>query len=147
MATKQYEIRKVDNCFLVRTTGDWDLQNDLSYISDLSDALKSRQGKAFYLVVDMRGLAVPDSVKNSKKNYPIHLDRRNQQGEIWLMDDFSQTEHLLIYFEKVGFELKRTTEPGEFIDWLYQRIAPHTLNEIVSWIGDADSSKNNRQLA
>lgn len=147
MANSNYDIRKVGNCFLVRKTGTWDLRTDLHYISDLSEALKRRQGNAFYLVVDMRGLEVPEQVKNAKKNYPVALDRRNQQGEIWLIDDIHQSDHLLIYFKNVSFELKRTTEPGECIDWLYRRITPQTLNEVVTWLGESNSSKNNRQLA
>lgn len=134
MTSKNFHIQVVDNCFLVKKSGLWSLATDLQYISALSDMLENRQGTAFYMLVDMRGLNVPEEVKFHKEKYPIILDRRNQKGEIWLQDDPKQTDHLLRYFEDVTFELKRTVHKAQFVDWLGERLAPSTMDAINTWL-------------
>ncbi len=136
MANKKYHIQCVDNCFLVKKTGSWDLSTDLQYISELADALVKRQGNAFYLIVDMRGLQVPDDVKHAKQRYPVILDRRNQLGEIWLLDDPQQSSHLLTYFEHVRFELQQTTQRDAFLQWLSARLTPRTLQAVTRWLDE-----------
>lgn len=136
MTSSKYRIQTIDNCFLVKKSGLWDLSTDLHYISALSDVLEQRQGNAFYMLVDMRGLTVPEHVKNHKDRYPIVLDRRNQKGEIWLQDDPAQSAHLLRYFKDVTFELKRTVHQAQFEDWLRLRLAPHTMEAVCSWLNE-----------
>ena len=136
MATKKYHIQAIGHCFLVKKSGLWELSTDLQYIAELAEELKKRQGNAFYLVVDMRGMVIPEHVKNNNEKYPIFLDRRNQKGEIWLLDDFAQADHLLKYFKNVSFELKRTTSRDECIEWLTQHLSKPTLDAVSLWLDE-----------
>ncbi|GGW90434.1 hypothetical protein GCM10007391_25810 [Alteromonas halophila] len=124
------------HCFVVRKSGLWELSTDLQYISELADILNKRQGNAFYLIVDMRGMRVPQEVKSNNEKYPIFLDRRNQKGEIWLLDDFAQADHLLKYFKQVSFALKRTTSRDECVEWLAQYLSPSEADAVTTWLDE-----------
>ncbi|WP_033186086.1 hypothetical protein [Paraglaciecola mesophila] len=108
-----YQIKVKSRLIVIRTTGNWNLQTDMAYLSDLGEAMHSMRGNAWAVLVDMRGWVVPASVSTSPFKSDVILDRRNQKLECWIVDEPSQGEALLPYFKQAGIVPKRFTDPKD----------------------------------
>ncbi len=108
-----YQIKVKSRLIVIRTTGNWNLQTDMAYLSDLGEAMYSMRGNAWAVLVDMRGWVVPASVSTSPFKSDVILDRRNQKLECWIVDEPSQGEALLPYFKQAGIVPKRFTDPKD----------------------------------
>lgn len=86
--------------------GNWDMQTDLAYLTELSEAFSAHSKKPWALFVDMRGLTIHHSLKSFNNQHPIFLDRRNQKYECWLLSEPGQADHLIFYVE--GAKVKLT---------------------------------------
>lgn len=91
-----HSITCFDALIFVNLQGQWSIQHDLAYLSDLAEVLTHMRGKVWTLIVDMRGWHVPDSIRHAK--YHVDLDRRNQKAECWIVDNPKDNEYLLVYF-------------------------------------------------
>ncbi len=118
MVTPSFSLKSHDNLLLAKTTGDWDLSTDIAYLAEASDAMASRKGRPFYMLVDMRGWRVSDEVKYATIKETLVLDRRGQKGECWLMDSPHQGNYLLPYFSHFRFTLERVTTPVGVEKWM-----------------------------
>lgn len=136
MPTPSFSIKTCGNCILIKKTAEWDFKTDIAYLSALCDEMNKRKGKAFYVVADMRGWRVPDSVKQSKAKVPIVMDRRNQKGEIWLLSELRDAEHLLQYFKDEPFPLERVTTTEALLRWIAPRVTESVTREITIWLSE-----------
>jgi hypothetical protein len=118
LPSASYQINVKSRLIVIRTTGEWSLQTDMAYLSDLGEAMHSMRGNAWAVLVDMRGWVVPASVSASPLKSDVILDRRNQKLECWVVDEPSQGEALLPYFKQAGIVPKRFTDPNDAYAYL-----------------------------
>jgi hypothetical protein len=81
----------------VELCGEWSTNNDLAYLSELSESIGKMRGQNWTMVVDMRKWQVPESIRQSK--YKIQLDRRNQKAECWIVNQLDDNEYLVPFFK------------------------------------------------
>lgn len=136
MSAPSFSINTSGNCILIKKTADWDLKTDIAYLSALCEQMLKRKGKAFYVVVDMRGWHVPDSVKQAKIKSTNKLDRRNQKGEIWLLSELTAADHLLHHFKDEPFPLERVTTSDALLAWITPRVTESVSKEIAQWLSE-----------
>lgn len=134
MPTPSFSIKTCGNCILIKKSVVWDLKTDIAYLGALCNEMNKRKGKAFYVVADMRGWRAPDAVKQSKAKVAISMDRRNQKGEIWLLNEITATDHLLPFFEGEPFPLERVTTSDALLAWITPRISENVAEEIALWL-------------
>ena len=60
-----YQINVKSRLIIVHTSGEWTLQTDMAYLSDLGEAIQSMRGNTWAVLVDMRGWLVPKSVSTT----------------------------------------------------------------------------------
>lgn len=129
-----FDIQKLDDVILIRTSGDWSLSLDVAYLGELSEVFLSARNRAFTVFVDMRGWKVPDSVRYTKIKNKLHLDRRSQQAEFWLSDNLKENEYLLEFFKEFHFPLVRITDEAQAWDLLSNKLCPKTrMPTIIEW--------------
>jgi hypothetical protein len=130
-----YHIEQFKNCILVTLRGEWDMATNIRYLGELSDCLEKRSGKPFHLIVDMRVWQDPKSDSNMKMKSTVKLDRRNQQSELWLEDDDSETNHIVEnFFLDVAFTLDRTKDVSAFMQLCENKAEPIVVDYIKSWV-------------
>ncbi|WP_339901212.1 hypothetical protein [Paraglaciecola polaris] len=108
-----YQINVKSRLIIVHTSGEWTLQTDMAYLSDLGEAMQSMRGNTWAVLVDMRGWLAPKSVSTSPLKSDVTLDRRNQKLECWIVDELSQGDALMPYFTQSGIVPKRFMDPQE----------------------------------
>lgn len=109
--SKKFSIRVCGQLIVVSLRGDWTEQDDLTYISLLSDTISEVRGSAWGILVDMRGWRVDEAA--TLATYKIALDRRNQKAEYWIVDDLEQGEFLLDHFKNTAVRPIRYLDPIE----------------------------------
>lgn len=111
------------------------MATNIRYLGELSDCLEKRSGKPFHLIVDMRVWQDPKSDSNMKMKSTVKLDRRNQQSELWLEDDDSETDHIVEnFFLDVAFTLDRTKDVSAFMQLCENKAEPVVVDYIKSWV-------------
>ena len=111
------------------------MATNIRYLGELSDCLEKRSGKPFHLIVDMRVWQDPKSDSNMKMKSTVKLDRRNQQSELWLEDDDSETDHIVEnFFSDVAFTLDRTKDVSAFMQLCENKAEPVVVDYIKSWV-------------
>lgn len=115
-----YRVITTTNLIKVSLEGVWNSAIDIAYLTELSLAMRAMRTNPWGLAVDMRGWFVPEEVRRFKEKTAIHLDRRNQQAECWLVDDMAQANHLSDYIEKAGVPFKRCLDVSSANIWLAQ---------------------------
>lgn len=114
----KYEVVTKNNIINVKISGVWTIQADLAYLTTLIEQIHKVRGKPWSIFVDMRGWVLPLEVFNSEFKTKILLDRRNQIAESWLVDDLSQGEVLMFFFEHSKIKPKRVLSKKEAFDWI-----------------------------
>jgi len=139
-----FTIEIFQNYLLVGLRGKWDMSTNIHYLSKLASSLQRCNGKAFHMVVDMRGWQIPNDTISEKIKAPIHLDRRNQRSEIWLEDSNTVADHIA---EKVASEqsvhLLRTDSTSRVIEWVRQYSSAAAAERISQWLADNKVDKQN----
>ncbi|WP_339772963.1 hypothetical protein [uncultured Paraglaciecola sp.] len=97
-----YRITVKSRLIVVQIKGQWTLQTDMAYLSDLGETMHAMRGNTWAVLVDMRGWVIPKSVSSSPLKSDVNLDRRNQKLECWVVDSPSQGDALLPYFTESG---------------------------------------------
>ncbi|MDO6566938.1 arginine decarboxylase [Alteromonas sp. 1_MG-2023] len=134
MSNKHYQIEVFKDVILVTLRGDWDMNTNIQYLAFFADTLKSRRGKAFHVLVDMRTWKVPDSVSFAKMKAPIQLDRRNQLSETWLEDGETVADHIANkFFNEQNFTLQRTKDIESFMQQVDSMFGAKTKAHIFDW--------------
>ena len=142
ISTVPYEIRQVDNCYLVILRGKWNMSTNIQYLAQLSETLKSRKGRAFHLFVDMRTWQIPNSDIYNQIKAPMKLDRRNQLGELWLEDECNDYGNIAEKFlSEQKFVLERTNTVDAFLKSVAERAGKVAANDIKSWVENEEFDK------
>lgn len=116
-----YEIQILHNVLAVKLTGRWDLASDRDYLHDLSQAINNVNHQPWGMLVDMRdwGLQQVDSNLFSNNVANIHLDRKNQVCECWLVHHLTQGEQLVPFVATLpNLHFKRVLRPQDAQQWL-----------------------------
>jgi hypothetical protein len=92
-----FSIQVYGSLIVVDLTGNWTEQNDLSYLSSLTEEITRVKREPWGLLVDMRGWTVQQAA--TEPTFKITLDRRNQKVECWIVDDLQQGDFLLTHFQ------------------------------------------------
>lgn len=142
MSTVPYEIRQVDNCYLVTLRGKWNMSTNIQYLAQLSETLKSRKGRSFHLLVDMRTWQIPNSNIYNQIKAQMKLDRRNQLGELWLEDECTDYGNIAEKFlSEQKFVLERTNTVDAFLRSVAKRAGEVAANDIKNWVENEEFDK------
>lgn len=98
--------------------GDWNSQIDMEYLTELMEAIHQTKQAPWGILVDMRGWRVTDELKAFKHNNVLHLDRRNQRAECWLVEDDDQGSHLLHFINEAKMPFKKCYDIESARQWL-----------------------------
>lgn len=115
-----FRVITVNNLIKADIEGLWDAASDIGYLTDLSQAMSNMRNRKWGLVVDMRGWFITEEMLHFKQRTILHLDRRNQELECWIVDDMAQGKHLFHYVEKTGIPFKRALTIKSANTWLEQ---------------------------
>lgn len=107
--SSNFSIKVCGHLIEVDLQGDWSEQDDLSYVSLLSEKIIEVKNNSWGILVDMRGWKVQEVATLSK--FKIALDRRNQKLECWIVDDMQQGEFLLTHFKNTLVNPVRLLDP------------------------------------
>lgn len=144
MALKYYQIEKYQDAILVTLRGSWDLGINIRYLSSLAEALDTRKGKKFRLLVDMRDWQAPNTPSAKRIKAAFQLDRRNQYAEIWLENESTDSEHLAAkFFNHVSFTLVRVNTIAQFIECACSNDSDEVKAYITDWITRYKVDKQN----
>lgn len=114
--SSNFSIQVKGSLIVVDLTGDWSEQDDLSYLSSLTEQIAHINREPWGLLVDMRGWKVQEAATEPK--FKIALDRRNQKVECWIVDDHQQGDFLLIHFKNTPVKPLKFLNPTEAIKWI-----------------------------
>lgn len=95
--TSHFKVQVFGQMIVADLNGNWTEQDDLSYISILSEKVLEVRANSWGLLVDLRGWKAQEAV--TKCTFQVTLDRRNQKEECWIVDDMLQGEFLMVYFK------------------------------------------------
>jgi hypothetical protein len=120
MTQPTYNVELTNNIVVVNISGDWNIQADIAYLTLLDETIARVRDDKWALFADLRGWRVSDEVMNLKHNLTIHLARKNQQAECWVVDDMDQGKHIQHHIEEAGVPLHKCTSSQEAENWLRQ---------------------------
>jgi hypothetical protein len=109
--SSHFSIQIYEQLIVVDLSGNWTEQDDLNYISQLSEKITEVRGSSWGILVDMRGWKV--QVATTKSTFEIALDRRNQRAEFWIVDNIEQGEFLLAHFKNSVIKPLKFLTPSE----------------------------------
>lgn len=121
MVKPSYSVEVKSNIVVAKIFGDWDIETDLAYLTELDEAITQVRDTKWALFADLRGWRVSETVINFKHNNTIQLVRYNQQVECWLIDSPCQGSHIQHHIEKAGVHLKKFKIEEDAIEWLKQQ--------------------------
>lgn len=113
-----FHISKHSNLIHADINGVWNITTDMDYLNELASTMQSMRGNPWAMVIDMRGWFVPEEMKRFKRKTAIHLDRRNQKLECWIVDNAEQGNHLKAFVEAANIPFKQFTDTAEAEKWL-----------------------------
>ena len=118
MTQPTYKVELKNNIVVVNISGDWNIQADIGYLTLLDETISRVRDDKWALFADLRGWRVSDEVMNLKHNSTIHLARKNQQVECWVVDDMVQGKHIQHHIEGAGVPFYKCTNSQEAENWL-----------------------------
>lgn len=128
--SSNFSIQVRGTLILVDLTGDWSEQDDLSYLSALTEQIAHINREPWGLLVDMRGWRVQDAA--TEPTFKIALDRRNQKVECWIVDDLQQGDFLLPHFKNTSHKPSKFLNPTEAIKYIEKLGFSMPTNQILS---------------
>lgn len=117
-APYMFQVKTSEQVIIARLAGVWTLNDDLEYITQLSEHISAFNRKRWGLFVDMRDWVLPEEVFESPFKSRILLDRRNQVAESWLVNELNQGEQLLPFFRETKIVPFRTLSRTEALNYL-----------------------------
>lgn len=121
MVKPSYSVELKSNIVVVKISGDWDIQTDIAYLTELDETIAKVRDTKWALLADLRGWQVSEKVINYKHNNTIQLARHNQQAECWLVDNPCQGSHIQHHIENAGVHLRKFKIEKDAIEWLRQK--------------------------
>lgn len=98
-----YRINTQGTMLNVDLFGHWNMATDISYLTDLAAAIEKIGEKPWGMLVDMRDWSLkslPDNIfEQNVAN--VHLDRRFQVSECWIVEGMDQAIELLPFVEAI----------------------------------------------
>lgn len=113
-----FRVEIVGNLIKVRLSGQWTIQADLAYLTELGAQIQKMRGKPWAMLVDMRGWVMPQDLYNSKFKSKLTLDRRNQKIECWIVDAPEQGAVLHHFIKDSGVPFKRFEAQSAAKEWM-----------------------------
>ena len=101
--------------------GSWNLSADIQYLQGLSEHIDKVNCAPWGMLVDMRNWQLRPATDNmfGQSVANIHLDRRNQLFECWVVNTFDQASELQPFIESVpNLRFKRFYEHEQALDWI-----------------------------
>lgn len=118
MPTASFQVAKIGNVIHAVKRGRWTIATDIEFINEVASVMQTMRGNPWALVVDMRDWIVSEDIKNYKHINEVHLDRRNQKLECWLIDFPGHAAHLERYIVGTTIPFKQFTDSAEAQEWL-----------------------------
>ena len=118
MIKPSYSVELKSNIVVAKIYGDWNIQTDIAYLTELDETISKVRDTKWALFADLRGWQVTEEVINYKHNNTIQLARHNQQLECWLVDSTCQGSHIQHHIENSGVIFRKFLVAEEAIDWL-----------------------------
>lgn len=114
--SSNFSIRVKGSLIAVDLTGNWSEQDDLSYLSSLTEEIAHINREPWGLIVDMRDWKVQEAA--TEPTFKIALDRRNQKVECWIVDHHQQGDFLLPHFKNTSLKPLKFLNPIEAIKYI-----------------------------
>lgn len=121
MIKPSYSVELKSNIVVAKISGDWNIQTDIAYLTELDETISKVRDTKWALFADLRGWQVTEEVINYKHNNTIQLARHNQQLECWLVDSICQGSHIQHHVENAGVKFKKFNDEQAAIEWLQQQ--------------------------
>ena len=121
MSQPSFSVMLKNNLVIVKISGDWDIQTDISYLTILDETIAKVRNTRWALFADLRDWRVCEEVINFKHNKTIQLARHNQQAECWLVDNMEQGLHIQHHIENAGVPLFKCTNKQDAEKWLIEK--------------------------
>lgn len=106
-----FTIELSEHLVQVRLAGKWSLAQDMAYLSQLAESIDQIKAKPWGILVDMRQWQL-EEVKEfgyqQKQVANVHIDRRNQLAECWIVNSPNQAQTLI----KVNLSIPGWPLPG-----------------------------------
>jgi hypothetical protein len=113
-----FQLKSADHVIAARFTGCWSMTTELDFMNRFCSEIKKVQTRgAWVLFVDMREWEMRDEVIAKTQKIKHDLDRRNQKGECWLIENDHQGHFLLPLFATLPFDLHRYKQSTMVLDW------------------------------
>ncbi len=102
--SSHFTIERHERCLFVSLKGQWDLSADMRYLTELTRYIAQIQTRPWGVVVDMLEWSLPISEQRIDRQdvANIHLDRRNQIFECWIVKDEFQALELQHFVETIS---------------------------------------------
>lgn len=132
MNRPNFQIERFDTVIAAKLNGQWNSAIDLKYLSELGAAMQRMRQNTWVIIVDLRDWYVEDTERTKNTNYSLHLDRRNQIGECWIVREQSQAKHLDPFFETLEFKPKRVISSQDMQLWA-EKMSVQIPESVLEW--------------
>jgi len=117
-----FNIQLSTHIVQVTLRGKWSLSQDMAYLSQLAQGIDQIKAKPWGMLVDMRHWQLKQIQHfdyQQKQVADVHIDRRNQKAECWIVREPNQAQALLKFIDpKLAFI--RVESEQQAITWLKQ---------------------------
>lgn len=117
MSKPSFEIIRCDRCINIKLSGVWNSSVDLEYLSELGRVMQQMRQSTWVIIADLRDWHIEEDTAQRNTRYSLHLDRRNQIGECWLVRNQLQAQHLDPFFAELEFTPQRVLNQTELDAW------------------------------
>lgn len=117
MSKPSFEINRFDRLIAIQLKGQWHSAIDLEYLSELGQVMQRMRQSTWAIVADFRDWYIDDEIAQLNTHYSLHLDRRNQISECWIVRNSSQAEHLDPFFKDLDFKPQRVLDQPQLKTW------------------------------
>lgn len=117
MKKPSFTINRTTRLITIRLDGEWNSAIDLEYLSELASTMQQMRQGTWAIVVDIRSWYIDPDTAKQNTNYSLHLDRRNQLAEVWIVREHNQAKHLDVFFDPLNFTPARVTSRQELEQW------------------------------
>ena len=118
MTHPTYSVELFNNIIVVNISGDWNIQADIGYLTELDETISRVRNDEWAIFADLRGWQVSEEFVEFKHNRTIQLTRINQRAECWLVDSMDQGKHIQHHVENTGIPFHKFMEREKAEKWL-----------------------------
>jgi len=118
IAPPTYALGACSNLIYARFEGTWNVTIDLEFMTELGQQMLAMKCHHWGFLVDMRHWDMPQHVIDMMQTAKVHLNRRNQIAECWIVQHPEQGRFIEPLITQAQIPLQRCSSLSSAMQWL-----------------------------